>query len=343
MADDKPPEKGRDTEDDKELSADAAETSEKKPADKKPIVPAIRGLSWFERLIPARIGTRNEDKGNVPEGLWVKCDNCSNVLYHAELDRAQDVCVECGHHMLISARKRIERLLDPGDKEELGSSVEPIDILKFKDSKRYKERLSQASKDSGEKDALVVVQGKLKGMPVVVAVFDFNFMAGSMGSVVGERFARGCDKSLELGVPFICFSASGGARMQEALFSLLQMGKTSACLRQLSDRGLPFISVLTDPTMGGVSASLAMLGDIIIAEPGARIGFAGRRVIEQTVREKLPEGFQSSEFLLDHGAIDLICDRRDMRDTLARLLAKLCDKPVIKYDDARVAAARAGS
>lgn len=307
--------------------------------EKKPIVPSsIRRLSWFERLIPARIGTRSEEKGNVPEGLWVKCDNCANVLYHAELDRAQDVCIKCGHHMMIAARKRLERLLDPGELEEIGASVEPVDILKFKDSKRYKDRLSQATKDSGEKDALVVMQGKLKGMPVVAAVFDFNFMAGSMGSVVGERFSRACERSLERGIPFICFSASGGARMQEALFSLLQMGKTSSQLRSLADRGLPYISVLTDPTMGGVSASLAMLGDVIIAEPGARIGFAGRRVIEQTVREKLPEGFQSSEFLLEHGAIDMICDRRDMRDTLARLLAKLSDKPVLKYDDARAAA-----
>ena len=316
-------------------------SDDEKPKDveKKTMVPSIPGLSWFEKLIPARIGTRNEEKGTVPEGLWVKCDNCSNVLYHAELERAQDVCIKCGHHMLISARKRIERLLDAdSDSQEIGASVEPIDILKFKDSKRYKDRLTQATKDSGEKDALVVMQGTLKGMPVVVAVFDFNFMAGSMGSVVGERFSRGCERSLEQGIPFVCFSASGGARMQEALYSLLQMGKTSSLLRRLADRGLPYISVLTDPTMGGVSASLAMLGDIIIAEPGARIGFAGRRVIEQTVREKLPEGFQSSEFLLEHGAIDLICDRRDMRDTIARLLAKLSDKPVLKYDEVRVAA-----
>lgn len=328
------------SEDDKPPVDDSGGEAEK-PAEKKPLVPpGIRRMSWFERLIPARIGTRNEDKGNVPEGLWVKCDACSNVLYHAELDRAQDVCIKCGHHMLIAARKRIERLLDPVEMSELGASIEPVDPLKFKDSKRYKDRLAQAQKDSGEKDALIVMHGKLKDMPVVVAVFDFNFMAGSMGSVVGERFCRACDKSLELGIPFICFSASGGARMQEALFSLMQMGKTSALLRQLADRGIPFISVLTDPTMGGVSASLAMLGDIIIAEPGARIGFAGRRVIEQTVREKLPEGFQSSEFLLEHGAIDLICDRRDMRDTLARLLAKLSDKPVLKYDDARALSAK---
>lgn len=323
--------------DDDKPEVDDVSKPAKKPAEKKPFVPTLPGMSWFERLIPARIGTRNEDKGNVPEGLWVKCDHCSNVLYHAELERAQDVCIKCGHHMLITARKRIERLLDTDDQVEIGASIEPVDILKFKDSKRYKDRLSQASKDSGEKDALVVVNGKLKGMPVVVAVFDFNFMAGSMGSVVGERFCLACDVCLEKGIPLVCFSASGGARMQEALFSLLQMGKTSAHLRRLADQGLPFISVLTDPTMGGVSASLAMLGDIIIAEPGARIGFAGRRVIEQTVREKLPEGFQSSEFLLEHGAIDLICDRRDIRDTLARLLAKLSDKPVLKFDDARVA------
>ena len=326
-----------DAEDAAESGKSQGKTAEKapdKPAEKKPLVPpAIRRMSWFERLIPARIGTRNEDKGNVPEGLWIKCQSCSNVLYHAELERAQDVCIKCGYHMLIPARKRIQRLLDPGELTEIGASVEPVDLLKFKDSKRYKDRLTQATKDSGEKDALVVMQGKLKGMPVVVAVFDFNFMAGSMGSVVGERFSRGCEKALELGVPFICFSASGGARMQEALFSLMQMGKTSAQLRQLADRSIPYISVLTDPTMGGVSASLAMLGDIIIAEPGARIGFAGRRVIEQTVHEKLPEGFQSSEFLLDHGAIDMICDRRDMRDTVARLLAKLCDHPVLKYDE----------
>ena len=311
--------------------------------EKKPIVSSIRGLSWFERLIPARIGTRKEDKGNVPEGLWVKCDNCGNVLYHAELDRAQDVCVQCGYHMLIPARKRLERLLDPGEKLEIGVEIEPVDALKFKDSKRYKDRLSQATKDAGEKDALVVMQGKLKGMPVVVAVFDFNFMAGSMGSVVGERFSLACERSFEEKIPFVCFSASGGARMQEALLSLMQMSKTSGQLRRLADNGIPYISVLTDPTMGGVSASLAMLGDIIIAEPGARIGFAGPRVIEQTVREKLPDGFQSSEFLLDHGAIDLICDRRDMRDTLARLLAKLSDMPVLKYDDARIAPVQASS
>jgi len=290
--------------------------------------PTSRKPSWFERLIPARIGARaSEDRGNVPEGLWVKCDKCGDVLYRKELERAQDVCVKCGHHMMIRSRTRLERLLDPGVHEEIGANVEPLDTLKFKDGKRYRDRLTQSAKDAGEKDALVVLRGELHGMPIVVAVFDFAFMGGSMGSVVGERFCRGVDRCLEDGTPFVCFTASGGARMQEALFSLLQMGKTSAALTKLADRGLPYISVLTDPTMGGVSASLAMLGDIIIAEPGARIGFAGRRVIEQTVREQLPEGFQSSEFLLEHGAIDLICDRREMRDTLARLLAKLGDRP----------------
>ncbi|MBX2838984.1 MAG: acetyl-CoA carboxylase, carboxyltransferase subunit beta [Gammaproteobacteria bacterium] len=280
-------------------------------------------MSWIEKLIPSRIGTRVDAKGNVPEGLWVKCENCSNVLYHAELVRAQDVCVKCDHHMRVGARTRIKRMLDEGELLEIGDSIEPIDVLKFKDSKRYKDRLTQSAKDSGEKEALVVLAGKLKGMPVVVAVFDFNFMAGSMGSVVGERFCRACDYALENNCPFICFSASGGARMQEALMSLLQMGKTSVMLTKLSKAGIPYISVLTDPTMGGVSASLAMLGDVIIAEPGARIGFAGPRVIEQTVREKLPEGFQSAEFLLEHGAIDMIVDRRDMRNRLAGLLAKL--------------------
>jgi len=321
--------------------ADKSDIPEQPPVDSPaPGAPApTRKPSWFERLIPARIGIRvgGEDKGNVPEGLWVKCDKCGDVLYRKELERNQDVCVKCGHHMQIGARKRIERLLDPGEHEEIGAEVEPLDTLKFKDSKRYRDRLSQAARDSGEKDALVVSTGELHGMPVVIAVFDFKFMAGSMGSVVGERFCRACDRCLEKRMPLVCFSASGGARMQEALFSLLQMGKTSSALAQLSEKGIPYVSVLTDPTMGGVSASLAMLGDIIIAEPAARIGFAGPRVIEQTVREKLPEGFQSSEFLLEHGAIDLICDRREMRDTLARLLAKLGDlPPVVQRDPAHV-------
>lgn len=307
---------------------------------------AGRRMSWFERLIPARIGARGETtRANVPEGLWVKCERCSEVLYHAELERSQDVCGKCGNHMRVRARTRLERLLDPDTGVEIGADVKPVDVLKFKDSKRYKDRLTQAQRDSGESDALVVMHGKLHGHGVVVAVFDFAFMAGSMGSVVGERFCQACDHALEQNLPFVCFSASGGARMQEALFSLLQMGKTSSLLTRLGERQLPYISVLTDPTMGGVSASLAMLGDIIIAEPGARIGFAGPRVIEQTVREKLPEGFQSAEFLLEHGAIDMICDRREMRDTLARLLAKLGDRaePVIDAATNDVVAAAAGT
>lgn len=283
-------------------------------------------LSWFEKLIPSRIGTNSEDKGNVPEGLWVKCDGCASVLYRAELERSEDVCLKCGFHMQISARTRLARLLDSEDQHELAVNIEPEDILKFKDSKKYRDRIVQATKDSGEKDALVVLRGKINGVDVVVAVFEFNFMAGSMGSVVGEKFARACENCLEHGVPLICFSASGGARMQEALFSLLQMGKTSAMLAKLSARSIPYISVLTDPCMGGVSASLAMLGDIIIAEPKARIGFAGRRVIEQTVGETLPEGFQSSEFLLSHGAVDMIVDRREMRDKLSGLLSMLSVK-----------------
>lgn len=281
-------------------------------------------MSWFEKLIPSRIGTSQDNgKGNVPEGLWVKCNGCSSVLYRAELERDQDVCAKCDTHMPVGARLRLERLLDEENRVELGASVEPVDMLKFRDSKKYRDRLTQATKDSGEKDALVVMQGTIEGQPAVVAVFEYQFMAGSMGSVVGEKFARACEHCLEHNLPLVCFSASGGARMQEALFSLLQMGKTSAMLGQLSERGLPFVSVLTDPTMGGVSASLAMLGDIVIAEPRARIGFAGRRVIEQTVRENLPEGFQSSEFLLEHGAIDMIVDRRQMREKLAKLLGFL--------------------
>lgn len=284
-------------------------------------------MSWFEKLIPSRIGTNTRAKGNVPEGLWVKCEGCATVLYCAELERAHQVCEKCGKHMRMYARARIKQLMDTDSYRELDEDIKPVDVLKFRDSKRYRDRLTQASKDSGEKDALIVVTGNIAGIEAVVAVFDFRFMGGSMGSVVGEKFARAGEYCIKHKLPFICFSASGGARMQEALFSLLQMGKTSSTLAQLSDSRLPFISVLTDPTMGGVSASLAMLGDVIIAEPGARIGFAGPRVIEQTVREKLPEGFQSSEFLLEHGAIDMIVDRRDMRETLGSLLAMLLQKP----------------
>jgi len=263
----------------------------------------------------------------VPEGLWTKCDACGSILYRAEVERNLDVCPKCSHHMRIGARRRLDIFLDPEPREEIGAEVEPVDILKFKDSKKYKDRLSQAQKATGETDALVVMQGQLEGMPLVACAFEFRFMGGSMGSVVGERFVRAVNRCLDQNLPLVCFSASGGARMQEALFSLMQMAKTSAALARLREAGLPYISVLTDPTMGGVSASLAMLGDIHIAEPGALIGFAGPRVIEQTVREKLPEGFQRSEFLLEHGAIDMIVDRRRMRGKVARLLAMLSHRP----------------
>ncbi|MCU0935619.1 MAG: acetyl-CoA carboxylase, carboxyltransferase subunit beta [Gammaproteobacteria bacterium] len=284
-------------------------------------------MSWFEKLLPSRIRTEGGTKRNVPEGLWTKCSGCNAVLYRNELDRNLEVCPKCGFHMRIDARRRLDGFLDAEPRQELGVELAPVDVLKFRDSKRYKDRLVQAQKATEEKDALIVIKGQLAGMPVVAAAFEFRFMGGSMGSVVGERFVRGADASLEEGCPLICFSASGGARMQEALYSLLQMAKTSAALARLSKRGIPFISVLTDPTMGGVSASLAMLGDINVAEPQALIGFAGPRVIEQTVRETLPEGFQRSEFLVEHGAVDLILDRREMRPKLASLLAMLTGRP----------------
>ncbi|HEB99527.1 MAG TPA: acetyl-CoA carboxylase carboxyltransferase subunit beta [Thiotrichales bacterium] len=285
-------------------------------------------MSWFEKLVPSRIRTEaGRRKRNVPEGLWTKCDACGAMLYRSELERNLDVCPKCSHHMRIGARRRLEAFLDPEPREELAAEVEPVDILKFKDSKKYKDRLAQAQKKTGETDALVVMRGQLKGMPLVACAFEFGFMGGSMGSVVGERFVRAAGICLDNNLPLVCFSASGGARMQEALFSLMQMAKTSAVLGRMRKAGLPFISVLTDPTMGGVSASLAMLGDVHIAEPKALIGFAGPRVIEQTVRETLPEGFQRSEFLLEHGAIDMIVDRREMRDRIARLLAILTRRP----------------
>ncbi|MBL4822418.1 MAG: acetyl-CoA carboxylase carboxyltransferase subunit beta [Colwellia sp.] len=276
-------------------------------------------MSWIEKILPKAKSTQ---KRNIPEGVWSKCSACNAVLYKVELERQISVCPKCDHHMRISARKRIDSFLDPANRQELGEEFEAQDILKFKDSKRYKDRLSTARKNTGEKDALVVMTGELHGMPVVVAAFEFAFLGGSMASVVGARFVKGVEYCLEHNLPFICFSASGGARMQEALFSLMQMAKTSAALAKMSEKGLPYVSVLTDPTMGGVSASLAMLGDINVAEPKALIGFAGPRVIEQTVREKLPEGFQRSEFLLEKGAIDMIVDRRNMRETLARMLGK---------------------
>jgi acetyl-CoA carboxylase carboxyl transferase subunit beta len=285
-------------------------------------------MSWFKKLLPSRIRTDAITKKGVPEGLWSKCDKCAAVLYRSELERNLEVCPKCGNHMRISARKRIEYFLDEGVTVEIGAEVLPVDKLKFRDLKKYKDRLVTAQKDTGEKEALLVMKGKLYNLPVVVAAFEYGFIGGSMGAVVGERFIQAINMCIELQIPFICFSASGGARMQEALISLMQMAKTSAGLAQLSAKRIPYISVLTDPTMGGVSASLAMLGDIIIAEPKALIGFAGPRVIEQTVREKLPEGFQRSEFLLQHGAIDMIVERGNLRETIARLLAKLTKQQI---------------
>ncbi len=280
-------------------------------------------MSWFEKLMPSRIRTEGGNKKAVPEGLWNKCPKCGAVLYRAEVERNLDVCPKCSHHNRIGARKRLDLFLDPEGREEIGADLEPGDPLKFKDSKKYRDRVSAAQKATGEKDALVAMRGQLKGADIVVCAFEFSFMGGSMGSVVGERFVRAVDAAIENSCPLVCFSASGGARMQESLFSLTQMAKTSAALNRLASHGLPFISVMTDPTMGGVSASLAMLGDINVAEPNALIGFAGPRVIEQTVREKLPEGFQRSEFLLEKGAIDLIIDRRELRDRLSNLLGMM--------------------
>lgn len=277
-------------------------------------------MSWFHKLVPTKIRTEASTKGTIPEGLWTKCPSCNAIHYRAEVDRNLSVCIKCGHHMRLSARKRLHAFLDPGNRLELGEHLVSVDVLKFKDSKKYKDRLIQAQKSSGEKDALIVVAGRLEGRPLVAAAFNFDFMGGSMGSVVGERFIRGVNHCIAQRVPMICFAASGGARMQESLLSLFQMAKTSAALAQMAKAGIPFISVMTDPTMGGVSASLAMLGDINIGEPGALIGFAGPRVIEQTVREKLPEGFQRSEFLLEHGALDMIVDRRELRQTVSEIL-----------------------
>ena len=287
-------------------------------------------MNWFEKLMPSRIRTEAgaaDKKGSVPEGLWTKCTACNAVLYRAELERNHEVCPKCHHHMRMGARKRLESFLDEEAREEIAANVKPTDILKFKDSKKYVDRIKGAQKDTGENDVLIVMKGQVKGIPLVAAAFEFKYMGGSMGSVVGEKFVRAANVSLEHNIPLVCFSASGGARMQESLFSLMQMSKTSAVLQKMSQRGIPFISVMTDPTMGGVSASLAMLGDINIGEPGALIGFAGPRVIEQTVRETLPEGFQRSEFLLEHGAIDMIVDRRDMRDRIASLAAMMQNKP----------------
>jgi acetyl-CoA carboxylase carboxyl transferase subunit beta len=285
-------------------------------------------MTWFEKIMPSRIKTERRTR-SVPEGLWMKCPACDAVLYRAELERNIHVCPKCGHHMRVGARERLLKFLDPGSASELAAGIEPDDPLKFRDSKRYRDRLLQAQKATGEKDALIVMAGTLDGLEIVAAAFEFRFMGGSMGAVVGERFARAVEHCLQHRMPLVCFASSGGARMQEALFSLLQMAKTSAALARLARAGLPFISVLTDPTTGGVSASLAMLGDVNIGEPRALIGFAGPRVIQQTVRETLPEGFQRSEFLLEHGALDMIVDRRDLRDRIGALLRMLLSKPPV--------------
>jgi acetyl-CoA carboxylase carboxyl transferase subunit beta len=287
-------------------------------------------MSWLDK-IPQKVkrAVGSVQKRNVPEGLWSKCDSCQTVLYRSDLETNAEVCPKCGHHNRIGARARLNALLDPENRIEVGEDVSPVDALKFKDSKTYAERMKQAQKDVGEKDALIVMKGTIQSLPVVVAVFEFKFMGGSMGAVVGERFVRGVQAAIEQKSPFICVSASGGARMQEGLLSLMQMAKTSAALTKLSEAGMPYVSILTDPTMGGVSASFAMLGDIIIAEPNALIGFAGPRVIEQTVRETLPEGFQRAEFLLAHGAIDLIMDRREMRQRLSSMLSSLLKIPKV--------------
>ena len=283
-------------------------------------------MSWINRIF-SKGPSSSTRKANVPEGVWTKCTSCEQVLYSEELKRNLYVCPKCSHHMRIDARERLLKLLDEGSSQEIAADLEPKDILKFKDLKKYKDRISAAQKETGEKDALITMTGTLYNMPIVVAASNFAFMGGSMGSVVGAKFVKAAEKAIEMNCPFVCFSASGGARMQEALFSLMQMAKTSAVLAQMREKGVPFISVLTDPTLGGVSASFAMLGDLNIAEPKALIGFAGPRVIEQTVREKLPEGFQRSEFLLEKGAIDMIVKRSEMRKTLASVLSKLTNQP----------------
>jgi acetyl-CoA carboxylase carboxyl transferase subunit beta len=287
-------------------------------------------VSWLQKLLPPKIKrSPGAAKKAVPEGLWVKCEVCEAVLYRADLEKGLNVCPKCSHHNRVTSRERLDITLDPEGRYEIGSEAVPVDFLKFVDSRRYTERLEADAAETGETDALVVMQGAIKTIPVVVAAFEFRFMGGSMGSVVGERFVRGVGSAIEQKMPFICFTASGGARMQEGLMSLMQMAKTTASLTQLAQARLPFISVLTDPTMGGVSASFAMIGDVVIAEPGALIGFAGPRVIEQTVKQTLPEGFQRAEFLLDKGAVDMIVDRREMRDRLAQLITLLMRAPAV--------------
>jgi acetyl-CoA carboxylase carboxyl transferase subunit beta len=287
-------------------------------------------MSWFRKLLPPKIKSNvTAQKKAVPEGLWSKCPSCQATLYFTDLENNQHVCPKCNYHNRISARARLDMFFDPEGRAEIGSEVIPVDTLKFRDGKKYSDRLEEAEKATGETDALVVIQGNVKAVPLIAAAFEFNFMGGSMGSVVGERFARAVEACSDEKLPFVCFTATGGARMQEGLLSLMQMAKTTAALHMLSKARLPFISVLTDPTMGGVSASFAFLGDVVVAEPGALIGFAGPRVIEQTVRETLPEGFQRSEFLLEHGAIDMIVDRREMRDKLASLVTLLLRQPTV--------------
>jgi acetyl-CoA carboxylase carboxyl transferase subunit beta len=283
-------------------------------------------MSWFDKLIPPKIKSQSATRKAVPEGVWSKCPGCGAVLYSAEMENNMSVCPKCQHHMRLSARRRLDLFLDPGSREEIAANLAPVDVLKFRDLKKYKERLVEAQKKTGERDAIVVMHGKLRGMPIVACAFEFNFIGGSMGSVVGERFVRGVNVCLERHIPLICFSASGGARMQEGLLSLLQMSKTAAALSRLGEHGIPYISVLTDPTTGGVAASLAMVADVIISEPKALVGFTGARVIAQTVREKLPEGFQRAEFLLAHGAVDMIIERRELRDRIGSLLEMLTRK-----------------
>ena len=290
-------------------------------------------MSWYDKILPSGVRKpAGERKSSVPEGLWKKCVKCEAVLYRPDLERNLDVCPKCDHHMRIGARRRLDVFLDVDSGEEIFAEVEPVDRLKFKDTKRYRDRLAGAQKNTGEKDALIAMRGQLQGLGVVVVAFDFNFHGGSMGYAVGEKFTRAAQLALEENLPLVCFSASGGARMQEALISLMQMAKTSAVLERLKANGVPYISVMTDPIYGGVSASLALLGDINVAEPDARAGFAGPNVIEQTIRQKLPKGFQRSEFLLEHGAIDMIVHRNDMRDTLGRLLAKMTGREALASD-----------
>lgn len=292
-------------------------------------------MSWLEKLVPSVVKSEKRAQGEsaIPEGLWKKCPKCDAVLYRPELERSLDVCPKCDHHMRIGARTRIDWFLDKDSREELATDVEPVDRLKFKDVKKYKDRLTAAQKETGEKDALIAFRGTLNGLPVVVCAFEFAFHGGSMGYAVGEKFTRAATLALNEKIPFICFSATGGARMQEALISLMQMAKTSAVIERMKQQGVPYFSVMTDPVYGGVSASLALLGDLNIAEPGARAGFAGPGIIEQTIRQKLPKGFQRSEFLLDHGAIDLIVHRRDMRDKLSSLIARLTHQPAVAVNE----------